>query len=264
MSGTVHLEERSGVATITIDNRQKRNALGPPLLQQIVETLQSLEERNDVRAVVFTGSGEDAFSAGYDISYYSDDPPTDHERETEEGDLFERMVDLVKYHDYPTIAMINGGVFGGAMHLVAACDLRIAVSDAEFGITPAKLGLVYSDAAIHEVMIHVGPANAKELLLTGEFVDAERAYEMGFLNRVVEREELNETTYEMAETIASNAPLSLVGMKKIVRALLDHDTLTETEREWVERTMAEAEESRDHAEGVEAFMENREPEFEGY
>jgi methylmalonyl-CoA decarboxylase len=264
MSGTVHLEERDGVATITIDNQQKRNALGPPLLEQIVETLQSLEEREDVRAVVFTGAGEKAFSAGYDISYYSDDPPTDHERETEEGDLFERMIDLVKYHDYPTIAMINGGVFGGAMHLVAACDLRIAVSDAEFGITPAKLGLVYSDAAIQEVMIHVGPANAKEFLFTGEFVGAERAYDMGFLNRVVERGELEETAYGMAETIAENAPLSLVGMKSIVRALLDHGSLTDAEQEWVEEIMTEAEESRDHAEGVEAFMEGRDPEFEGY
>jgi len=265
MTGTVQLEERDGIATVTFDNREKRNALGPPLIAKLIDTLEELEERDGVRCVVLTGTGEKAFSAGFDISYhqrnYGDGPEV--EDEDEEGD-FSEMVDLVKHFDYPTIAMINGGTYGGAMHLISACDLRVAVEDAQFGITPAALGLVYDGEAIGEVMSHVGPADVKELLFTADFVDADRAYEMGLLNYVVERDELEEKTYDMAESIASNAPMSLVGMKQIVRALVDHSGLTEAEQEWARQLREEAKASRDHQEGVEAFMEDREPQFEGH
>jgi len=124
--------------------------------------------------------------------------------------------------------------------------------------------MVYGDEAINEVMIHVGPSNVKEFLFTAEFVDAQRAYDMGFLNRVVSREELEETTYEMAETMASNAPMALTGMKQIVRALIDQGGLTPTEHRWAQELREEAKDSRDHQEGVEAFMEDREPEFKGH
>lgn len=260
MSGTVDLEEQNGVATITFDNREKRNALGPPLLGEIIDTMEELEDRDGIRAVVLTGTGEKAFSAGFDISYHERNL---EEEPDEEEASFDELCDLIKEFDYPVIAMINGGTYGGAMHLAASCDLRIAVEGANFGITPAKLGMIYGDEAIHEVMIHVGPSNVKEFLFTGEFVDAQRAYDMGFLNRVVPRDELEETTYDMAETIASNAPLSLIGMKEIVRALIDQGSLTDTEHKWAQELREESKESYDHEEGVKAFMENREPEFEG-
>ena len=263
MAGTVTTEERGAVATVRFDNREKRNALGPPLLAKLVDALEELEDRDGIRTVVLTGAGEAAFSAGFDISYhqrnYGEGPAESEEPEAEFTDL----TDLVKAFDYPVVAMINGGTYGGAMHLAAACDLRVAVEDARFGITPAKLGLVYGGEAIHEVMIHVGPANVKEFLFTAEFVDAERAYDMGFLNRVVPREKLEETTYDLAESMASNAPLSLTGMKRIVRALVDHGALTDAERAWAQELRDQAEASYDHQEGVEAFMEDREPEFEG-
>jgi enoyl-CoA hydratase/carnithine racemase len=86
---------------------------------------------------------------------------------------------------------------------------------------------------------------------------------MGFLNRVVPREELEQTTYDLAESISTNAPLSLTGMKEVIRALIEQGSLTDAERKWVQRLEDEAEQSRDHQEGVEAFMENREPEFVG-
>lgn len=262
MTGTVHLDERDAVATLTMDNREKRNALGPPLLAEILDTMRQLEGRDDVRTVVLTGAGEKAFSAGFDISYHQRNY-SDEEEVPEDEEGFSELADLIKNFDVPVVAMINGGTYGGAMHLAAACDLRVAVEDAQFGITPAKLGMVYGDEAIYEVMIHVGPSNAKEFLFTGDFVDAERAYDMGFLNRVVPREELEETTYDLAESMSSNAPLSLTGMKEVIRALIDHGALTDTEQKWVQQLEEEAENSRDHQEGVEAFMENREPQFEG-
>jgi methylmalonyl-CoA decarboxylase len=265
MSGTVDLDVRDGIATITFDNREKRNALGPPLIAKIIDILEEIEERDDVRCVVLTGAGEKAFSSGFDISFhqrnYGEGP--EKAEDVEEGD-FSEMADLVKYFDYPTIAMINGGTFGGAMHLIASCDLRIAVEDAQFGITPARLGLVYDGEAIGEVMTHVGASNVKEFLFTADFVDAERASEMGLVNYVVERDELEEKTYDMAESIANNAPMSLKYMKRIVRALIDHGKLTDAEEAWAHELREEAKRSADHQEGVEAFMENREPEFQGH
>lgn len=263
MSGEIRLDTEDRVATLTIDNRDKRNALGPPLLAELAETIETLEERDDVRCLVITGAGEKAFSSGFDISYHQRHYGEGPEVEGEEVE-FDEMVERVKHFDYPVIARINGGTFGGSMYLAAACDLRIAVEDAQFGITPARLGMIYGGEAIGEIMAHVGPADVKELLYTAEFIDAERAYDMGLLNDVVPREELDERTYGMAETIASNAPLSLKGMKRVIRALMDKDSLTDAEKRWAERLEREAEESRDHQEGVEAFMEDREPEFKGH
>jgi methylmalonyl-CoA decarboxylase len=262
MSGEIHVDVDQAVATVTIDNREKRNALGPPLIAEIIDTFVDLEDRDDVRCVVLTGAGEKSFSSGFDITYHQRHYGEGPEVEGEEAD-FADMVEHVKDFDYPVVAMINGGTFGGSMSLIASCDLRIAVDEAQFGITPAKLGMIYGGDAIGEIMAHVGPANVKEFLFTAQFVDADRAYDMGLLNDVVPREELETRTYEMANAIAGNAPLSLIGMKKIVRALMEKDTLTEAERVWAQEMEEEAEASHDHEEGVRAFMENRDPEFEG-
>ncbi len=260
MSGEIHREIENNVATLTIDNQQKRNALGPPLIGDIVDELDELEDHDDVRCIVLTGAGEKAFSSGFDISFHERNL---EEKPDEEESTIGDIVDRIKHYDYPVIAMLNGGTFGGSMYLIASCDMRIAVDDAQFGITPAKLGMVYGGDAIGEIMAHTGPSGVKEMLFTGEFIDAQRAYDMGFLNDVVPREELEDRTYEMAETIASNAPLSLMGMKRIIRAIQEKTTLTDAERELSERIEAEAKDSYDHEEGVKAFMNNRTPEFEG-
>lgn len=262
MTGEIRLDFDDHVATITIDNREKRNALGPPLLYDLIEALDDVEEQDGIRCVVITGAGDKAFSSGFDISYHQRTYGEGPDVEGEEAE-FEEMVERVKYFDFPTIAMINGGTFGGSMNLIASCDLRISVDDAQFGITPAKLGMIYGGEAISEIMAHVGPANIKEFLFTADFVDAERAYDMGLLNDIVPRDDLESRTYDVAESIASNAPLSLIGMKQIVRALMDKSTLTPAEQRWSKELEQEAKESRDHEEGVRAFMDDREPEFVG-
>lgn len=260
MVGDIHLDIDGEIATLTLDNQGKRNAVGPPMAAKGINALEDIEEE-DIRTLILTGAGEKAFSSGFDISYYSEERPANEDIEEAE---FSDFTNKVKHFEFPTIAMINGGTYGGSMHLAAACDLRISVKEAEFGITPAKIGRVYGGEAIYEIMAEIGPANVKEFLFTADFVNAERAYDMGFLNDVVPRAELEERTYEMAGTIVNNAPLSLIGMKDIVRALQDHGAMTDAEKKWVRRLRDEAEESKDHSEGVEAFMENRQPVFKGY
>lgn len=262
MPGEIDLDTDGGIATITIDNQEKRNALGPPELAKLIDAVEEAESDDSVRCLVLTGAGEKAFSAGFDITYHQRNYGDGPDVQEDEGD-FGDLVSRIKAFDYPVIAMINGGTFGGSMYLIAGCDLRIAVDEAQFGITPAKLGMVYGGPAIHEIMLHVGPANVRELLYTGEFIDAQRAYEMGLLNDVVPRAELESRTYGMAETIANNAPLSLMGMKKITRTLMEKTNLTDAEKRWSEQLELEAKESTDHELAVKAFMEGETPQFVG-
>ena len=255
MSGTLHTEISNGICTLTIENPDKRNALSPSILRSIETEVAAAERREDIRVLVLTGSGDQAFSSGYDISEFEDADGDEGSR------AFDDAVTSVYEFPYPTIAMINGDTYGGAMELIAVCNLRIAVDEATFAVTPAKLGLIYGDRGINQLMHHIGPANVQELLFTARSIDADRAAEMGLLNRVVDRSELEDETYGIAEDISNNAPKSLRGMKRIIQALLDKRSLSETEKEFVQRLQTEARESEDHEEGVRAFSEGREPTF---
>lgn len=256
MSENVRFERDGPVCTLRIDRPEKRNALSPAMLSAIVDGIESLDGDDEVRTLVVTGTGR-AFSAGFDIDEFAGDS-------RDEGQaLFDRAVHALTDFSYPTLAMINGDAIGGAVELIAACDIRFGVRGARFGITPAKLGIIYGDRGVTRFVDVMGPANTKELLFTGDLVDAERAKEMGLLNHLVEEDELEERTYAMADRISSNAPLSLKGMKRIVHAVLEKRSLTDAEQAWVERLEQEAFESRDHEEAVEAFAEGRDPEFEG-
>lgn len=257
MSGEVHVSMDDGVCTITIDNPGKRNALSYEIIESLGDAFLSLHGQDDVTVVVLRGAGEKAFSAGFDLTI-------DRTNQTEEEKaLWSRMIDAINSYEYPTIAMINGHTYGGAMEVIATCDLRIGVLDADFGITPARLGLVYSGDAIGAVMKLIGPAKTKEMLFTAQPFDAVHAAEIGLLNYAVERDELADRTFELAETMAKNAPKSLRYMKDIVHTLEEKQSMTDVERKWVKRVRDESFKSTDHKEGVAAFNEGREPEFAG-
>ena len=253
MTGQVRTRTDGGVCTITLDNEGKRNAISYPMMDEVVDVFESLDSADEDRVVVIHGAGEKAFSAGFDLS----------QERRPEGDAWDRMTAAVAGHDYPTIAMLDGAVYGGAVHLAATCDLRVGRTGIRIGVPPAKLGIVYPPDAIERLVAIVGPAKTKELLFTGEPIDALAAYEVGFLNHLVEPDELEGFTYDMAETIAGNAPLSLLGMKEIVDAIVEADGLTGAAQERAETLRRESFGSRDYEEGTAAFAEGREPEFEG-
>ncbi|MFB6309622.1 MAG: enoyl-CoA hydratase-related protein [Salinirussus sp.] len=257
MSGTVHVDGEGHVWTITIENAGKRNALDYALIDDIVAAFEDLAARDDRAIIVLRGAGEKAFSAGFDLDIdRSDQTP-------EQKAAWPGLLETVDTHPYPVIGMINGDCFGGAVGLAAACDLRIGVTSARFGVTPARVGLVYGGDAIGRLIDLIGPAKTKELLYTAEPMAADHAAEVGLLNHAVPRENLEDRTYEMAATIASNAPFSLRKMKEVVDAITSKNDLTKAEQKWVQRLRDEAFESEDHAEGRAAFAEGREPEFTG-
>jgi len=255
--GTIRSEEDGRVVTVTIENEGKRNAVDFEMVEALAETFEALEERDELLVPVLRGAGEQAFSAGFDLS-------VDRSEQTDEQKRFwPRMLDAIEGYSYPVIAMINGDTYGGAVAIAASCDLRIGVEGARFGVTPARIGLVYGGRPISRIMGLVGPAKTREMLFTAEPIDATHAAEVGFLNYAVHREELADRAYGMAETVASNAPFSLRAMKDVVAAIGAKGHLSEAEKAWVQRLRDEAFASEDHAEGVAAFEEGREPEFEG-
>lgn len=256
MTGQVAVECEDAICTLELVNEGRRNALTPGMLETLADTLDSLADRDDVRCVVVTGRGEDAFCAGFDIS--GDFSPDEHQN------VLDRAMRGLAEFPYPTVGMANGHAVGGGFELLASCDLRYAVADARFGVPAAKIGVVYGPRGVKRFLDVLGPTDAKELLFTGDLVDADRAREMGLLNDVLpDHYALTERTDETAATIASNAPLSLTGMKTILHDLVEKRSLTEEEAARAERLEREAYESRDHAEGLRAFAEGRDPDFDG-
>jgi len=256
MTGTIDSEIDGHVCTITIQNEAKRNAFDFGMIEEMTATFEALAERDERTVVVMRGAGEKAFSAGFDLDIDRSD------LDGEKKYLWPTMVETIADYEYPVIAMINGDTFGGAVGVAAACDIRIGVDEARFGITPAKVGLIYRGRSINRIMNLIGTGKTREMLFTANAIDAEHAGEIGFLNYVVDREDLADRTYDVAEDIAANAPFSLRKMKEIIDAIHAKGRLSEAETEWVQQLRDRAFASEDHAEGRAAFAEGRQPEFE--
>ena len=162
----------------------------------------------------------------------------------------------------PVVCALNGNAFGGALEIAMAADWRIAARGARFAMPPAKLGWVYAAEGIRRFVALCGPANARELFLTGHAVDAERARQMGLVNRVVDRLELEDIAFADALEIGKNGPIAVAGMRAVIRAIED-DAAPSEAAEIAERWRQRAFASSDIEEGLAAFRAKREPEFTG-
>lgn len=253
MDKQINVSKSGNICTIELDNPASRNALTPAMLSTLRDTITSLRESDDFWIVIFKGSGDRAFCSGYDLeSLVNEDSPLDGQKRHND------VMELIQIYEAPTIAMINGDAIGGGFDLAAACDMRLAADSARFGIPPAKIGLIYADRGIQRFIQTIGSTNTKELLFTADLVDAERAKEMGLLNYVMARDELEERAYLMAEKMANNVPFSLKGMKKIILNFEDKQRFTEDEQQWVTQLQ---EKSIDNA-ASEAAMSNIEERFQ--
>jgi enoyl-CoA hydratase/carnithine racemase len=249
-------EPADGVARLTIANPERRGALDHEILDALAGHARTL----DARCLVIRGSG-DVFSAGYDIGNLS-------EQEFEESaeklvaHPFHDALEALEAYRYPVIAEINGHAIGGGLELALTCDIRIAASGVKMGMPPAKLGLIYSHTGLAKFIDICGPANTAELFFVGRNIDSERAHEMGLVNEVIDPDRLPERVLDMAGEIASNAPLSLAGNKRLLRELRALRLPDELESELVElRESCFA--SEDFREGVQAFAEKRKPQWRG-
>jgi enoyl-CoA hydratase/carnithine racemase len=256
-SGKLVLDEPAEhVVRLKISNPEKRGALDHELLDALAETVRGL----DARCLLVTGDGN-MFSAGYDIGNLED---TNFEERAEAlvAHPFHAALEALDAYEYPVLAALNGHAIGGGLELALTCDIRVAARGIKVGMPPARLGLIYSHTGLRKFIEVCGVANTAELFYVGRNVDADRAAQMGLVNRVVERDELDSTAVAIAGDIASNAPLSLKGNKRAIRTLREYALRPPED---VERELVELREScfrsEDFREGVRAFAEKRPPEW---
>jgi enoyl-CoA hydratase/carnithine racemase len=225
------------------------------------DTLNALRDDSEVRVVVLRGVGEQAFSSGFDVDRIFEESTAEDRKSG--PDPMEYGLDCVADYPYPIIAMIYGYAVGAGLELAVTCDLRIASDTARLGITPAKLGVVYSPTGIQKFINLVGVAQTKELFYTGRVIDVWRAREIGLVDHVVPAAELPAFTYGLAREIAGNAPLSVRGAKAIIGRLLHYQRLSPEDQAQIEALRREAWRSQDVREGQRAFLAKEKPNFTG-
>ncbi|ATE53374.1 enoyl-CoA hydratase/isomerase family protein [Actinosynnema pretiosum] len=250
---SLRLELDGRIATLVIDRPDKRNAMSFAMWRAIPELVERVRADDAVRVLLVRGG--EHFSAGADIGEFGE-----LRRGVEATARYSAVVhageQALATLEKPTIASVDGFCVGGGCELALACDIRIASARARFGITPAKLGIVYSLTATKRLVDVVGPSWAKQVLLTGELVDAAVALRIGLVNEVVE--DLGARTAELAAVIASRAPVSVLGMKQIVERVVAGEREESAE---VAELYDAAVRSAEYAEGVAAFLEKRAPVF---
>ncbi|MET9790659.1 enoyl-CoA hydratase/isomerase family protein [Streptomyces canus] len=231
------------VATVVVHHPAKRNAMTAAMWRALPPLLDTLAADPGVRALVLTGEGG-TFCAGADISTLRRSP------EEAQG-LAVHAEEALAAFPKPTLAAIRGHCVGGGSQLAAACDLRFAEEGSLFGVTPAKLGIVYPASSTRRLVSLVGPAAAKYLLFSGELIDAERALRTGLVDEVLPEGELPKRVGEFTRILASRSQLTQAAAKEFTNGRTDRDAY------WT----GQARDSGDTAEGVAAFLERRQPRF---
>jgi enoyl-CoA hydratase len=252
------------IGWITLNRPEKKNALSPDLLLAIYRVLQDWSDAGTVRAVVITGTGDRAFSAGYDITAIPTQLSPEDMELLKNSNPLSLALNAVKTFPYPTIAMLNGYAYGAGLNLAICCDLRIGADDIAAGMPPARLGVVYPPEGLAQFVEVLGMARTRELFFTAATYRGQELAEMGVVNRLVPRQSLRETVLSMAGAITANAPLSLKGMKCILNHMAKGTPLSESALKEAEILITAAFNSRDLKEGQLAFLEKRSPVFEGH
>ena len=259
----VHYDVTDGVATVTLDQPERRNALSAAISTGIREALDRIEDEGDARCVVFEGAGE-AFSAGGDIGLMRErldsDVPLDERVRELERSTSETMARVATF-PLPTVAKIDGPAVGAGANLAIACDVQLASERAAVGFVFRQVGLTVDAGTSYLLPRLVGENVAKELVFTGEVVDAERALELGLVNHVYPDGEFEERVNEFVERVASGPTVALRHAKRLLGEGLEKPL----ERAMVDEATAQGIvfQTADHEEGVTAFLDGRQPEFTG-
>lgn len=261
MGEDILLERQDGIATVTFNRPAQRNAINYHGWLELQRIAIDLEHDDSVKVVVFTGAGDEAFSAGADIKDF--DLYRDNSAKAKVyAAAFDGAMDAIEAISRPTICLIKGFCVGGGCEMSLAADIRIAADNSRFGIPVARLGILVGYREMRRLVQLVGPGNASYILLTGRLLDAQEALRIGLVNAVVPLAEVREHTYKLAREMVPLAPLSQRRHKQILRTVLRNPSLAglTPEEEHLPFTNFDSE---DFHEGRRAFIERRTPQFKG-
>jgi enoyl-CoA hydratase/carnithine racemase len=245
-----------GVATITVDRPEQLNALTAETLEAIEDALDEAADR-DARVLVLAGAGDEAFVAGADISHMVDLSTPEAQAYAELG---HRVADAIEALPAPTVAAVDGYAFGGGCELALACDMRVAAESAVFGQTEIDLGIIPGWGGTQRLPALVGDEVARRLIFLGERIDAAKAAEVGFVGEVVADEAFDDRIDELAGELAAKPATALRAAKEALNAAGEGSAATGLALE--RRAWAGLFGTHDQREGMKAFLEKREPEFD--
>jgi len=252
------VEGSERIATVTFNRPKSLNALNPDTVRELGAAMEDLSAREDVGVVLLTGAGEKAFIAGADISSMK----TFTAMEALDFALLgQRVLSFIEQMSQPVIGVVNGFALGGGCEVAMACDLLVAADTARFGQPEVNLGIIPGYGGTQRLPRLVGRNLAKELVLTGEMITAQRAYEIGLVNRVVPAAELMSVAREIAKKILSRGPVAVRTAKMAMNRGLDLDLGNACALE--ASLFAAGFSTADKEEGIAAFLEKRKANFTG-
>jgi enoyl-CoA hydratase len=254
------VEHEAPLGWLIINRPHKRNALNFAAWKGIVEAMKELEADPDVRVIIMRGVTPEAFISGADISEFPE-----HQANAEQAKAYREMPgnasSALVNSPKPVIAMIQGLCIGGGVQVALSCDIRIGAKGTRFGIPAARLGLAYPLDGVISLSNVVGPANARDILMSARTFSAEEAYNMGLLHLLVEQSDLESAVRNYATKMASNAPLTMATAKATIREGLKESGQRDAHK--IASMVTQCFESGDYKEGVRAFLEKRPPRFQG-
>jgi len=258
-NGYIIAGANNNIGTIILNNPEKRNALNGKMLLEIVSVLKEFRQKNLRVVIIRAEKGVKVWSSGHDI----DEIPLEGNDPLGQDEPLEKVLRAIQEYPGPVIAMVEGSVWGGACDMAITCDLIVGSPDSSFAITPAKIGFPYNASGILHFINRLGLSHAKEMFFTGAPVDAETALHFGILNHIIDNENIEDFTYELAGKITKNSPLSIEVIKEQFRLLTNAHPITPNAFEHIESLRRKVFRSNDYREGIEAFKNKKKPTFKG-